>query len=126
MVKYDAKVIGKFASQLYRRALWIVIGATVVGLVCGAVLAMLAAVAMTSPYRRMIHFQLNEGMIMGALVVLGGFTGFLIGDSRAFFLRLQAQTALCQAEIEKNTRALLEQRRVADHLPPPSVERLQA
>lgn len=39
------------------------------------------------------------------LTVIGGIVlGALVGNSRAFALRLQAQTALCQVQIEENTR----------------------
>lgn len=38
-------------------------------------------------------------------VLLFGGIGFSIGRDRAFALRLQAQTALCQVKTEENTRA---------------------
>ena len=38
-------------------------------------------------------------------ILLFGGIGFSIGRDRAFVLRLQAQTALCQVKIEENTRA---------------------
>ena len=37
-------------------------------------------------------------------VVLGGAIGYVWGTQRAFILKLQAQTALCQVRIEENTR----------------------
>ncbi|MBP2019241.1 uncharacterized membrane-anchored protein YhcB (DUF1043 family) [Symbiobacterium terraclitae] len=36
--------------------------------------------------------------------VVGGFLGWQLGETRAEALRLQAQLALCQAQIEENTR----------------------
>lgn len=38
-------------------------------------------------------------------VVLGGLVGWLAAQGPAFALRLHAQTALCQAQIERNTRS---------------------
>jgi len=45
-------------------------------------------------------------LIVGA--VLGGIIGYTIGDARAFGYRIQAQSALCQLQIERNTAAVLE------------------
>jgi hypothetical protein len=41
--------------------------------------------------------------LLGAVVV--GFIGYKIGEGKAFALKLQAQTALCQVRIEENTGA---------------------
>lgn len=40
---------------------------------------------------------------MGGLI--GGVIGAMVGSERAFTLRLLAQQALCQVQIERNTRA---------------------
>ena len=40
-------------------------------------------------------------MLIGGVLV--GVVGFLLGSQRAFLLKLQAQTALCQIQIEQNT-----------------------
>jgi membrane protein YqaA with SNARE-associated domain len=37
--------------------------------------------------------------------IVGGLCGWAIGDARAATLRLSAQLALCQLQIERNTRA---------------------
>ena len=36
--------------------------------------------------------------------LVGGALGVVVGSNRAFALRLMAQTALCQMQIERNTR----------------------
>lgn len=36
--------------------------------------------------------------------IIGGFLGYWFGNMKANALRLEAQVALCQVEIEKNTR----------------------
>jgi hypothetical protein len=42
------------------------------------------------------------GAALGALLL--GALGFKVGQQKAFALRLQAQVALCQVQIEANTR----------------------
>jgi hypothetical protein len=83
--QYDPAIIQKFADKLYSQAntivsVWTFLGA-VVGGACGHVLGNAAVGA----------------VIIGAL-------GFAIGMQRACLLRLQAQVALCQKQIEENTR----------------------
>ena len=86
-IKYDPSVICGLADKLYRRANTIVIvnaaifglvGALVGGVVKGAGVAIIAA------------------------LVAGGI-GYYLGLQKAFLLKLQAQTALCQVKIEENT-----------------------
>ena len=95
MAKYEAQVIVQFADDLYRQAgslpaTYTVLGA-LVGLVIGGGL-----------------FAAYEG---GALIGAGlgalllGAVGLKVGQQRAFALKLQAQVALCQVQIEENTRA---------------------
>jgi len=49
--------------------------------------------------------RVSEGFGLGLLgAILFGLLGFWLGRERAFQLKLQAQTALCQAKIEENTR----------------------
>jgi len=38
------------------------------------------------------------------VALVGGALGAVVGNNRAFALRLMAQTALCQMQIERNTR----------------------
>ncbi len=105
-VAYDENVILDFADDLYRRAASLVAGHTALGAVFGGVAGMLGGLATTTPNL--------TGLGTLLLAVLGGVIGFAIGRSRAFALRLAAQTALCQVRIERNTRLA----RTAD-LPPP-------
>ena len=42
-------------------------------------------------------------MLMGAF--LGGYLGHVIGEARSFGYKLQAQSALCQVEVQRNTAA---------------------
>ena len=89
MARYDANVIVQFAQALYEQAnltlFFFTLGGVAIGGGGGWLLSTEAAVA-------------------GA-IIFGGI-GYLIGQTRAFQLKLQAQLALCQVEIEENTRKL--------------------
>jgi hypothetical protein len=97
---YDPRVIELFAEKLYRKASAFVAGSIVVG---GALGAGFGAVPLTSlgdawPIPSMFGFAtLLTGAICGAVV------GYVIGDTRSFGYRLQAQAALCQLQMERNT-----------------------
>lgn len=97
---YDPRVIEQFAEKLYRKASAFVAGSVVVG---GALGAGFGAVPLTSlgeawPVPSMFGFAtLLAGAICGAVV------GYVIGDTRSFGYRLQAQAALCQLQTERNT-----------------------
>lgn len=97
-IRYDPKVIQKFADLLYSRADFIVMKYVLIFLLIGAVFGAVAlGVAMNS-----IPFGV-AGMILGAL--LGGAIGYSTGQAKAFVLRLHAQGALCMIQIENNTRS---------------------
>ena len=89
MQKYDSSVIESFAQALYDRAGTIVLVNTVG----------FALVAAAGGY---FMFK-GLGATLGLL--LGGGLGFYLGQQKAFVLKLQAQTALCQVQIETNTRS---------------------
>jgi hypothetical protein len=89
MQKYDVSVIDSFADDLYNRAGTVVVVSTL----------MYAAIGAAAGY---FLFK-GLGAVLGGL--LGGGLGFHLGQQKAFLLKLQAQTALCQAQIERNTRA---------------------
>lgn len=94
---FDAAVIQKFAERLYSQAASIIFTSTLVGIVIGAAFGLGgAAVARASE-------TIGTAAIIGA--VAGGIAGFLRGKERAFKLKLEAQIALCQVQIEKNTSA---------------------
>jgi hypothetical protein len=101
IINYDESVIVMHADQMYRRARTIAL----VLMSFGALSSVLAT-----------WFLLSTGYLWGrhpdsALPVLllativGGLCGWAIGDARAATLRLAAQLALCQLQVERNTRA---------------------
>jgi predicted membrane-bound spermidine synthase len=99
-VSYDENVIVTFAERLYRRAATIVILCALLGCIVGAVGVELVAAAAR------VHSDATNGFaVLFALVA--AVIGVLIGNERAFALRLLAQQALCQVQIERNTRAAM-------------------
>jgi positive regulator of sigma E activity len=94
MVKYDRAVITAFAEKLYAQARTIVVLCGLMGLILGGIVGF-AVAGRSEP----------NWVMIGSLSLLSTGLGIAIGNARAFALRLQAQTALCQAQIEENTAA---------------------
>jgi len=91
---YDSSVIEEFADNLYEQADRLVAVATVAGGLIGFAIG-LAIGSVT---------QLPSVIIGLVGAVFAGAIALQIGRQRAFALRLQAQVALCQVQIEANTR----------------------
>jgi outer membrane biosynthesis protein TonB len=112
---YEPRVIEQFAEKLYRKASAFVMGSVVVG---GALGAAFGSVPLTSlgeawPVPSMFGFvTLLLGGIFGAVI------GYVIGDTRSFGYRLQAQSALCQLQLERNTAVLAQAVAAARTAPP--------
>jgi hypothetical protein len=94
--KYDPTVIQRFADRLYEEANRIVYSYAIVGFIIGGVAAGALGVS---------------AMGSGAFVIPGLFGGAILaglfaiaGYARGNSMRLQAQTALCQVQIEANSR----------------------
>jgi hypothetical protein len=101
MVGYDEGVIVLHADRLYRRAQMAVVMFTVLGaLVCG--LATGALLWTGHVWRDHVDSALPPLMLA---TLVGGLFGWALGCGRASALQLAAQVALCQLEIERNTRA---------------------
>ena len=89
-VKYEPKVIQKFADKLYSQANSIAFSYGFLGAIVGAIVGQLA-------------FKNGGALIFGAVACL---LGVAIGVSKGAELRLKAQLALCQMHLEWNTRSL--------------------
>jgi hypothetical protein len=110
-VDYDPVVLRAQAAVLYDRAGRLVFWATVQWAIYGAALGALIAAA---PTVRAVDDQLyangiqNPGgsafVLVIILGVIAGFIGRSGAHAKAWALRLEAQTALCQVQIEENTR----------------------
>ncbi|MBK8238791.1 MAG: hypothetical protein IPK74_24965 [Deltaproteobacteria bacterium] len=91
---YDPEILGRFAQRLIRRADSTVALYAFFGLMLGA-FAFYAVGSVGTP---------ALGMAVAVLVLL---MALLVGYERAFTLRVQAQTVLCQVAIEMNTRQMV-------------------
>lgn len=111
-VAYDPSVIQEFANRLYRQARWItfvssvrglIIGFIIGGVIGGAVLFYMLKVQQ-APYSSPGSPSF-EAVWICALVfaVLGAMSGYFRGRELSFKLRLEAQVALCQVQIERNS-----------------------
>ena len=94
MTEYDSGVIQEMADKLYAQArrtelVWAFMGFVFFAIFMGGGGSLLDETVAVA------------GMAVGGL--LGAVVGFFQGRARAFTLRLQAQTALCQVRIEQNT-----------------------
>jgi hypothetical protein len=96
-IAYDPTVIQTFAARLYTQANSIVAVWTALGLFGGAALGF--AFAGISD----LSDQSATFTVMGAVILAA--IGYSHGSSKAFALKLQAQIALCQVQIEANTRS---------------------
>ena len=106
-VSYDAAVIQLFAQRLYTKANTIIVVSTIVGGIVGAVIG--GAVGVFSPRFIQIYAGMQRDPVeiiqLFALVagVIGALSGYSRGREKSFRLKLEAQVALCQVQIEKNT-----------------------
>ena len=98
MIQYDSAIINTMADALYAQARRIELIHAVAGALLGAGAGSMLAEG--------IEKDLFIVGMLGGLVV-GAWTGFTLGRSKAFLLRLQAQMGLCQVQIERNTRDAL-------------------
>lgn len=90
---YDEKIIQAMAAKLYSQADSIVRSHTVAGFFLGFLAGLVAGAAAGEGGSWAVWF--------GVVSAIGGAAS---GRSKAFSLRVQAQTALCQLQIERNTR----------------------
>lgn len=99
MPEYDPRIIERHASKLYAKASAVVAGSAVVGGFAGAVFGSVPLTSLGDAWPVPSAFgyaTLLFGLISGALV------GYVIGDARSFGYRLQAQSALCQIQLERS------------------------
>ena len=100
MATYQPEIIQTFANRLYARAAVTSVTSALLGVLIGLVV---------TPHL----FQVLPSFIVlrcpewvGSIIL--GLVGLVQGLERASVLKLQAQTALCQLQIEVNTRPLPE------------------
>ena len=101
-VDYDPQVIERFAASLYGKAISSQKGSVAVGVLLGACFGGIPLTSLGASWPIPHSFGFAT-LLAGAIV--GGIIGFVIGDARSFGYKLQAQAALCQVEIQRNTQA---------------------
>lgn len=98
MPAYNPAIIEKYAANLYARGSNIIWRWGCLGMAAGFFVAFTVFKTVdTIPQEYRLAF-------LPVAVIVGLFIGRSIGTDRAFSLFLQAQTALCQVAIERNTR----------------------
>jgi hypothetical protein len=100
---YDPRVIEQFAENLYRKASAFVAGSVAIGAALGASFGAVPLTSLGASWPVPSIFGFATLLIGG---IFGGAIGYVIGDTRSFGYRLQAQTALCQLQTERNTAIL--------------------
>jgi len=96
---YDPKVIEQFAEKLYRKASSFVAGSVVIGASLGAAFGAVPLTSLGSSWPIPSYLGFAT-LLLGGLV--GALIGYVIGDTGSFGHRLQAQSALCQLQSERN------------------------
>ena len=97
MALYESTVIHTFADRLYQQASRIVAQYVVMGLLIGGGIGLAFGLAARLNSTAML-------VVAGVGAVIASAIGYSIGDQKAFALKLMAQQALCQLQIEYNTR----------------------
>jgi hypothetical protein len=100
---YDPRVIEQFAENLYRKASAFVAGSVAIGAALGAAFGAVPLTSLGASWPVPSVFGFATLLIGG---IFGGAIGYVIGDTRSFGYRLQAQSALCQLQTERNTAIL--------------------
>jgi len=97
---YDPTIIEQFADRLYEKARSFVVGSVVVGAALGAAFGAVPLTPLGESWPIPAIFGFATLLVGG---IVGAMCGYVIGDTRAFGYRLQAQTALLNLQIERNT-----------------------
>jgi hypothetical protein len=102
MTEFDPTVIERHAVLMYRRAAALVRGSILLG-------ALLGGAVGGYPLTRWSHWPIPHAFGLATLlggVLAGVAIGYVVGDSRATNVRLQAQLVLHQLQLERNTAAI--------------------
>jgi hypothetical protein len=99
--KYDAAILQQYADDLYAQARWVIYStAFIYGLVTFGVTFVISNVG--TIFKSNVNLSLQPGVLLIALI--GVAVGVAAGRKKAFKLELEAQTLLCQRQVELNTR----------------------
>lgn len=98
---YDAEILQQFADDLYARARTIVFTEAVKYAVIAFALSWAIAFGVRTAKPKADVEPLGGAVIVGAI---GAAVGVSAGRTKAFKLKVEAQTLLCQRQVELNTR----------------------
>jgi hypothetical protein len=105
VASYSPAVLEQQAAALLRRAQWVILCYTLLGALIGG--SSCVAVLVLGSVGRLVAGRIpieSLGLVVFFVVQV---LAVALGLDRAFVLRVQAHTMLCQVQIEKNTRALV-------------------
>lgn len=96
-VIYDVALIQGLANRLYSQSRIVIVKYTVIGAVLFSLIFYIAA--------SMEHnFGLAPTRSLGVGLLIGVVLGFMLGQRKSYQFKMEAQLALCQVQIERNTR----------------------
>lgn len=98
MTKFQPEAIERFAHRLYARSAVVIVASTLLGVMIGF--------AVDPFIQNSLPPKISIALPSWTSALLFGILGALQGFERSSLLKLQAQTALCQLQIERNTRSL--------------------
>ena len=101
---FDPTIMEQFAQQLLKKADSVRVGSAVAGGVVGVIFGAVPLTPLASVWPIPAIFGFAT-ILLGALA--GVLVGYVVGEGRAFRLRVQAQTALFQVDIEKRLESAL-------------------
>jgi hypothetical protein len=115
---FDPTIMEQFAEQLLRKADSVRVGSAVVGGVIGVIFGAVPLTPLASVWPIPAIFGFAT-ILLGALA--GVLVGYVVGEGRAFRLKVQAQTALFQVDIERRLESALtvQARLIAAAIAPP-------
>jgi hypothetical protein len=118
---FDATIMEEFARQLMHKADSVRVGSSVAGGIVGVIFGAVPLTPLASVWPIPAIFGFATILLGGLAGVL---VGYVVGEGRAFRLRVQAQTALFQVDIERRLESALmvQSRLIAAALgtPPPA------
>jgi hypothetical protein len=99
--KYDDAILQRYADDLYAQARWVIYStAFIYGLVTFGIAFGISNVG--TIFKSNVSLSLQPGVLLFALI--GAAVGVAAGRKKEFKLKLEAQTLLCQRQVELNTR----------------------
>ncbi len=104
MQAFDPTILEQFANQLLKKADSVRVGSAVTGGVVGVIFGAVPLTPLASVWPIPAIFGFAT-ILLGALA--GVLVGYVVGEGRAFRLRVQAQTALFQVDIERRLESAL-------------------